>query len=112
MLESECRFRFPASTLPRHLHSAFLLECSHEVLRSICGERAPYQTRVFAKVGAEFRELTQFMSLEQDIFLRAEGPHARQLGIDLPRAVEKVREMVFDEDGFRVDRQIEKGAVS
>lgn len=103
-LRSSCSLRFPPSTLPWHLRSAFLLASSDELLQDLCGESAPYQTRLFVRTAGRVHELVQFMQLEEDIVLIVTGPHAAQVCERLPDFTRKrVSEITFDEDGYSQD---------
>lgn len=101
--QSAFEVRFPASTLPVHLRSAFLASLNYDVLREL-GETAPFLTRLLVDLGCGLRELeSTYDSTTASFALTARGPHAFGLAALLPSRVSAtLARMTFDQDGFVV----------
>jgi hypothetical protein len=104
-LDFSCSLRFPPSAVPLHLRSAFLLWSTYEVLRESCHESPPYETHVFVYGTRGQGELVQFMDLDEEFILAADGPHAVEVCESLPDFLRRMAsELQFDEDGFCLGR--------
>lgn len=102
----EVRVEFPRSTLPPQLRGVFLVSMQHRILYDL-GEPAPFKTRLLLSTRSGLQEIEKnphdWNENASTLYLRAAGPHAREVSLMLAGLVDQVLSTTtFDQDGFAV----------